>query len=389
MIRVFIFFLLVSSLSLSYLANANSLESNSNLQNLDSSNIIKKNIPVTNPNSKKANISPLPKNAIKTIHTAKSKKSSRKINKSSDQDILNAVSEPSKSNKKSSKKKSVKKEEKKIEHTSTSNTQPQTFETSTNYRIVEIKEGDFHPKDESGKTSDKKYSAYWLSLESEDGEDQESIQRANYLYFTLKAGAVMPTTYRDNSALSGSSGDTTYTVGAAFGRKIFDRLAFELEYMHKGESKAETTTYNPGYVNNKWQSKSDTFMFNVALDVIKHRIFRPYVKAGIGASVNSAGDYVTTTFSESNNSSTTIVDTYNGKTITNTAWQVGCGLNFFVNKSIDVNIEYMYIDRGKIETEASSSYSINNGTPIPDYNTQAYNGKIRDNTITIGLKIKF
>ena len=40
-------------------------------------------------------------------------------------------------------------------------------------KTFEVKEGEFHPKDENGKNSGKKFSAYFLSLESEDGEDEE------------------------------------------------------------------------------------------------------------------------------------------------------------------------------------------------------------------------
>jgi opacity protein-like surface antigen len=259
-------------------------------------------------------------------------------------------------------------------------------ETSTNYRILEVKEGEFHPKDESGKNTGKKFSAYFLSLESEDGEDEESYNRKNFNYIGIKAGIAMPSNLGGNSKLSGYSTDNVATYGFMVGRKINDIFALEFEYMYRSNSDTSVNTSVPnGPSNFTWGAKTNTFMFNASVDIIKHRLFRPYVKAGIGYSNNNADNYVSTA---TNNSGALVQqETYNGATKNEFAWQVGVGLNMTLNKTFDIDIEYMYVDRGKIKTDAGYTYV----TPTQSgfNSSSSLNSKLVDNVITVGLKIKF
>lgn len=259
-------------------------------------------------------------------------------------------------------------------------------ETSTNYRILEVKEGEFHPKDESGKNTDKKFSAYFLSLESEDGEDEESYNRKNFNYIGIKAGIAMPSNLGGNSDLSGYSTDNVATYGFMVGRKINDIFALEFEYMYRSNSDTSVNSISPtGPKNISWGAKTNTFMFNASVDIIKHRLFRPYVKAGIGYSNNNSDNYVSTI---TNNSGGLVEkNTYGGKTTNEFAWQAGVGINMTLNKTFDVNIEYMYVDKGQIETANSRTYTTSTQSSIKQANS--LNGKLIDNVVTIGLKIKF
>lgn len=395
MIRLFnLLFIFITLIISSYTFASSTELTSTTLINKNTANANSSNIPATNPASNKANISPLPDNAKKALSEAKAKNNLKKIHSSSEREVIASVAEPNKKTKKKTYKRSStdssSTNDKEKSHTTTTTSNSNTsHEHTANYRIIEIREGDFQPKDEDGKTTDKKYSAYWLSLESEDGEDEDSIKRASYLYFTLKAGSVMPTTYRDNSPVSGSSGDTTYTVGAAFGKKFIDRLALELEYMHKSKSDVSNsinTKSTAGSQTNSWSSKSDTFMLNLSADIIKHRVFRPYVKAGIGFSINDADTFTTNiAFAGSPSTSKTYVN--DGQTETCLAWQIGTGLNINVNKNIDAQIEYMYIDRGKIQTSSTTIYTDTSGSSS-SLTGSPYTGKIRDNVVTLGLKFK-
>lgn len=259
-------------------------------------------------------------------------------------------------------------------------------ETSTNYRILEVKEGEFQPKDETGKNSDKKFTAYFLSLESEDGEDEESYKRKNFNYIGVKAGVAMPDNLAGNSNLSGSSTKNSGTFGLVAGRKIIDRLALEFEYMYRSKSDVTADVYpESGPTKATWGAKSDTFMLNIGVDIIKHNLLRPYVKVGLGYSRNYAQDYVTQSYN--NAGSITRTERYTGKTNNEFSWQVGTGLNMTLNKHFDVNIEYMYVDRGKIETENAYSFDAPNSNGFQT--SESLNGKLVDNVFTVGLKLKF
>ena len=241
------------------------------------------------------------------------------------------------------------------------------------YQVIEIKEGEFRPKNKDGTPGDKKYSAYFLSVEGDD--DNESHTRANYSYFGIKAGIALPTNLNGNSQLSGQSGDATSSYSAFVGKKFMDIFSVEIEYMRRGKSTITNSVENvdvPGKYS--WSAKSNAFMLNVSADITKGRVIRPYIKAGVGVARNDANNFIITSNSDT--------QTYKGKTTTNFTWQVGMGMNVVLNRNIDIMLEYMYVDRGKIKTEAGYN-SAGFFNPVP-----AKTGKLKDNIITVGLKIK-
>jgi opacity protein-like surface antigen len=263
----------------------------------------------------------------------------------------------------------------------------QIEESNNSYKIIEVKEGEFSPKDENGKVSNKKYSAYFLSMESEEGEDEDSYKRGNYNYIGVKAGAVMPDNLDGNSNLSGNSTKNTSTFGIVAGRKIMDRFAIELEYAYRAKSTVTVTeAVSAGPRVDSWgASKSNTLMVNISVDIVKGRFLRPYVKAGIGTSSNKSEDYTIVT---TNNTGQLVNSkTYVGATNNQFAWQAGAGLNMTVNKTFDVNLEYMYVDLGQIKTASGYTYATQSSSSF--INSDGFNGKLVDNVVTIGLKVKF
>jgi opacity protein-like surface antigen len=200
----------------------------------------------------------------------------------------------------------------------------------------------------------------------------------DYNYAGIRAGGVFPVNIQGNTDLQNSSGDNSYTAGIFVGRKIQDRFAIELEYMNRGESDINSS-YSGQVVNDSWAVKADTFMLNMMIDVMTDTKARPYFKIGAGVSVNKSNPYVSV------NDTTT--QTWGGKTVTEFAWQVGVGVDMPVSKMVSAIFEYSYVDRGQFKTENGYSEIDNQGPSYTGNSTQT--GKLRDQSLTAGLKFKF
>lgn len=195
-------------------------------------------------------------------------------------------------------------------------------------------------------------------------------------FVTIKGGVAQPLKFGGTSLIDKKAG-STYVAGVALGRKFMDMMALSLEYTHRGESKV-TDRVEDNYRNSRsWGVKSDTLMFNAAWDLIKNNSITPYIKGGIGASRNSTDDHVYRTSS--------FTRTHKGKDKTDFAWQVGMGMNFDYDDKIATELEYAYVNRGKVE--ADSNYT-DAGSLSATGNT-AKDGKLKDHVVTFGIKIKF
>ena len=201
-----------------------------------------------------------------------------------------------------------------------------------------------------------------------------------YNFATVKIGGVFPTNLKGNSRLN--SGDTVYTGGFEVGRKFMNRYSVGLEYMHRW---AGTYSSKNGWVdkardeNTTWSVKSDTFMLNLSADLITDSKIRPYFKVGAGISKNKTSDYVyvSNTGQETRN-------VYSGSTVNKFAWQVGAGLTMNTTSIFNTQLEYMFVDRGKVESKANYPDSIGNITTSP-----SRTGRLKDHVVTIGLTFKF
>ncbi len=217
----------------------------------------------------------------------------------------------------------------------------------------------------------------------------------DYNFATVKAGIAQPTNLGGNSGLD--TGNVSSTAGILVGRKMMDMFSVDLEYMHMGKNTA--SSYGGGATpydaSNSWSMKSDTFMLNASVDLIKDPKIRPYVRAGAGISRNQSYNYTATTQSVPGTNldtgatvpSVTNVATYAGKTTNKFAWQVGGGANFKTTDMFDTQLEYMYINRGRVETQANYTNTTSNGgqtTTAP-----AIYGTLKEHLITVGLKVKF
>jgi opacity protein-like surface antigen len=216
-----------------------------------------------------------------------------------------------------------------------------------------------------------------LTAQSAAAEDNKQLY-SNFV--TIKAGFDQANDL--GTGFSRSSVDGTYVAGFEVG-KIFmdDTLSASLEYSHRGNSDASHNV-NKDQIDS-WKVRSDTFMANLSANLMKNAKVTPYVKVGIGASTNKAGDYVNRYYDQGN------LDTQltsPGRKTTEFAWQVGAGLTIPTYDRFDTQIEYMFVDRGKIQTEAGY-YTLENTESLEP--SSAKTTRLRDHVITLGIKIKF
>lgn len=209
--------------------------------------------------------------------------------------------------------------------------------------------------------------------------DMPESTNSDYNYVGVRTGVVFPGNTQGNSDLQSVSPDTSYTVGFSVGRKIKDRFAIEVEYMHRGESDIKSSSSTTG-VRDTWGVKANTLMLNASADIVTDSSVRPYVKFGIGASRNEANRYVSVDALQE-------TQTWESKSSTKLAWQAALGANMSVTKSIDANMEYAYVDRGEFRTKSGSSTV--GGINYTSSNEPDKIGKLREQVVTIGAKYKF
>jgi opacity protein-like surface antigen len=210
----------------------------------------------------------------------------------------------------------------------------------------------------------------------------KEVKSEGYNFVTIKGGLVSPTSLGGTSGLN--TGGVTYTGGIAVGRKFEQFFAIELEYMYRGKNTAKSyaTTATPNDDTNSWSASSNTFMANLSADLMKNQMITPYVKVGAGMSANKADNYVSSITDDNGRVNT---KTYSGKTTTHFAWQAGAGLNMKATEMFETQLQYMFVDRGSIKTNANYVTSNDGSTGFAGPRT----GRLREHVITIGLTTKF
>jgi opacity protein-like surface antigen len=190
-------------------------------------------------------------------------------------------------------------------------------------------------------------------------------------YLKIKAGLDMPNKIGGNTNLN--AGETNYVMGASIGRQFLSFLLLDLEYIYFGKNKAQYQTSST--TQTTWNIQSNVLMANLRLNLLKDFEIMPYVKAGAGISRNKSFAYTT--------SGPGTLDTYGGKTVNSFAWQVGIGFSFEYNKIIGTELEYTYVNRGKVRTQG---YLVQGDTSV--FNG-GISGTLMDNVVTFGIKLHF
>ena len=203
---------------------------------------------------------------------------------------------------------------------------------------------------------------------------------SSFYYIGIKGGIAQPTNIGGNTEVKSASADTTYTAGTTVGTKFMNRYDIELEYMYRAVG--DISVYSAGNQTDSgdWSAKAHTLMLNTNVDLITDYLIRPYIKLGVGISMNQAGNYT-----EKFDGSSTV---WKGRTVNKFAWQAGFGLNMLTSEVFDTNIEYTYVDCGTIKTSSNKSFTAANGDITPR-SGKSQTGNLKDHTITIGAKFKF
>lgn len=192
---------------------------------------------------------------------------------------------------------------------------------------------------------------------------------------TIRAGLDQPTVSNNNYGISGA--DRTYVASVEAAKKINELFSLGLEYSYRGKSNFNINkdTYGSATATYSWAVSSNVFMLNANVDLMKDSLAIPFIKVGLGTSINKSYDYLVNIPNQQYR--------YPGKTKNSFAWQAGLGVNIPYNKQIDTELSYTYLDRGKVETQAYY-YRLDNRIVEND----ARSIKLQDHTIMVGIKVK-
>lgn len=211
----------------------------------------------------------------------------------------------------------------------------------------------------------------------------------DYNFVTVKGGIVSPASAPEGTS-DLNTGNSTWTAGALVGRKIQDRFSVDVEYMYRAKntmknSSSNTATNSTIPLNSDtWSAQAQTLMVNFSVDLLTDNKIRPYLRAGAGVSKNLSKNYI---YTDNNASGAGDSITWTGKTANKFAYQVGAGLSINTSSKFDTQVEYMYVNHGKIETGQGigpSNGETSGSAPMP-----ALYGYLKDHVVTIGIKYKF
>jgi len=142
----------------------------------------------------------------------------------------------------------------------------------------------------------------------------------------------------------------------------------ELDYTYRSNAKINTSTYffssidgNSGgeYEDENFKISQSTLMVNGYYDFYTDTEFTPYVGAGLGASFVKYKD-------EASISKTQF------------AWSLMAGVSYKVLSNLTTNIEYRYLDSGKIKQNDND-----------DGWTNKFSAKLQSHDISVGLRYSF
>lgn len=125
--------------------------------------------------------------------------------------------------------------------------------------------------------------------------------------------------------------------------------------------------------------RSTAAMLNFYYDIKLSDVFSPYLQVGAGIARNKAK-----TFSKivGDSGGPYLTSTYPGKVSHNFAWQVGAGIAFKINDTVNLDLGYKHINLGKVKTKAGSEASL-----LGSVTTQPAAGmRLKGHEVTAGVR---
>lgn len=194
-----------------------------------------------------------------------------------------------------------------------------------------------------------------------------------------------------NAYTSDKEKDTVINASFAYGWALESLpVRAELEYTFRGKADFNNTT-NRAYFNAIGDAyavgnadatvKSQSLMANVYYDFKNTSDFTPYVSAGIGASFNKLDvtEYQAVYATSANDKKTDF------------AWSVGVGVNYALDKDLDLDLGYRYVDLGKVNASTLVAWngSYDGVTSFVGATASDYEAKLKSHDFSIGLRYKF
>lgn len=181
---------------------------------------------------------------------------------------------------------------------------------------------------------------------------------------------------------SNSENDTVFNGSIAYGY-AFESLPVrtELEYTFRSKAKLDGIAL-PNSITTNADMRTQNLMANVYYDFRNSSSFTPYVSAGVGASFNKLNVSERDSSAVSGNASDKKTDF---------AWSLGLGVNYEINKNLDLDLAYRYMDLGKVDTTVAYAWAgqYTGGTLFNGATVSDYEAKLKTHDFTVGLRYKF
>jgi len=216
-----------------------------------------------------------------------------------------------------------------------------------------------------------------------------SIVKSDLSVYSAEYDITTPA-YVGNAYASDKEKDTVINASIAYGWALESLpVRAELEYTFRGKADANGTT-NRAYFNGLGDVytygtadatvKSQSLMANVYYDFKNTSDFTPYVSAGVGAAFNKLD--VTEYQTDLDGSASA-----NDKK-TDFAWSIGAGVSYALDKDLDLDLGYRYVDLGKVNASTVAPWTFT-GTNISGVTVSDYEAKLKSHDFSIGLRYKF
>lgn len=162
----------------------------------------------------------------------------------------------------------------------------------------------------------------------------------------------------------------SYNIG--LGHIITDQYRYDLNFNYR-YLYYKATEVDMGILDSIRQGvKMYSVLLNGYYDFFQNKVFNPYLTMGIGASINNSRDAIPSMNGIE-------VERPPGKKTTNFAWNIGIGTRLVLNKKVNFDIAYKYIDLGKITTK----------DPDDGLDTRGRSFRIKTHNIIGGLILYF
>jgi opacity protein-like surface antigen len=214
------------------------------------------------------------------------------------------------------------------------------------------------------------YRNYKKHQEYQSYQEFQDYTMRQKLYMNAALGYTFSTKKIDSENYTNDLKGAMLTT-AGVGYKASDMFRSDILASYRG-----SYNYSGHNSDNEWERQkfsSISIMINGYFSPKSFDFVKPYFMAGIGISVNKAGDFVAEA------GKIKIV----GAQQNNLAWQVGAGILIEITKRANLDFEYKYVDLGYVTTKGIFGRESCYGS------TSAFKGRFSVHEVSIGISYNF